>query len=103
MPKRGWHQFACECRASDKLAVVQRSDSSSTDPTKALINLTGTFFGGTIERNTIVCNSETEPGACCAGTSCPPGYDVWNNSGLDLPADDNAWIDGALGVCNCDS
>jgi hypothetical protein len=85
--------------------VIQRSANSSVDPTQSLVNLNGTDPGSatTIFRNTFSCNNQMEPGACCTAGSCPPGYNVWNNSGLPLDAGNNYWEDSPVSVCNCPS
>lgn len=80
--------------------VVQRSPLSSTDAASAVVNLAGTN-NSTPAMNTFKCNGKAEPGLCCAGSNCPNGYDVWNNSGLPLNATSNYWRAAPVAQCIC--
>jgi hypothetical protein len=82
--------------------VVQRSLAGSTDPTKALIDLNGAS-GTSTYPNTITCSGSREPGACCTSSNCPPGYGIWNNSGLPLQADNDKFDSSPPTLCSCDS
>ena len=81
--------------------VVQRSPQSSTDGTNSVVNLAGTN-NGTAAMNTFKCNGKAEPGLCCTSSSCPNGFDVWNNSGLPLDATSNYWRAAPVSQCICD-
>ncbi|MFI5299999.1 MAG: hypothetical protein ACHREM_18070 [Polyangiales bacterium] len=85
--------------------VVQQSSASSTDPSKALIDLTGmsNYTAGLISPNTIYCNGKTEAGEYCTAGSCPNGANVWNNSGLPLLVQNTYWADSPLSKCLWDS
>jgi hypothetical protein len=74
--------------------LIQQSDLSSTDPTKAILTATA---------NTLACNSSAEPGACCVAGNCPPGGDIFNHSGLPLNASGGSWDQSPIPVCNCNS
>jgi hypothetical protein len=82
--------------------VVQRSALGSSSPTQSIVNLNGAS-GQTVYRNIFSCNSSNEPGACCTNSSCPPGYSIWNNSGLVLQADNDEFDSTPVGLCSCDS
>jgi hypothetical protein len=79
----------------DHWGVLQRTAAT----TGTIINLNA----GTNGANTFTCNSETEPGACCTSSSCPRGFDVWNDSSLALDASGNHWDDAPPSHCTCNA
>src|SRR5262249_36260426 len=83
--------------ANNHWGAIQRAESSSTSLGDALLVL-----NGGASPNRLTCNNKSEPGACCNASSCQPGFDVWNDSGLPLDASNSLWDIGPPGRCGCD-
>ncbi|MFI5298605.1 MAG: hypothetical protein ACHREM_10945 [Polyangiales bacterium] len=65
--------------------VTQRSALASVAATAPSISLAGLPVDPAHGID-FACNGSSNPGACCVAGSCPPGADIFNNSGLPLDA-----------------
>lgn len=83
---------------SNYWGIVQQSSKTSTVTSDWQIN--ANQFSNSAS-NSFRCNGSPEAGECCTGSGCGGGGDIWNQSGLPLPALNNQFAKSPPAACLC--